>query len=123
MEDTVKQNSLKDAALELARDIAGHKGEKTVLIDLTGRSSWTDYFLITTVNSTGHLKGLVRNVKEKLDELRIEVFHRHKRIAEDGWELIDCGFMVIHLMTREMRDFYDLERLWFEGEVLYRDEA
>jgi ribosome-associated protein len=123
MEDFVNQNEVhikraEEASL-IAREIAERKGEKTILIDLGGVSSWTDFFLISTVNSLGHLKGLVKNVKEKLSEMDIEILHRHKRLAEDGWELIDCGYLVIHLMTREMRDFYDLERLWYEGEILF----
>jgi ribosome-associated protein len=121
MEDTARRNEMKRAALALAEEISSHKGENTVLIDLTGKSSWTDYFLISTVNSLGHLKGMVRNVKERLAELGVELLQRHKRIGEDGWELIDCGFLVIHLMTKEMRDFYDLERLWFEGDVIFRE--
>jgi ribosome-associated protein len=123
MEDIAKQNKMEESALVLAREIADHNGEDTVLIDLSGRNSWTDYFLITTVSSSGHLKGLVRNVREKLSQLDIEMLHSHKRISEDGWELIDCGFLVIHLMTKEMREFYDLERLWFEGKVIYREHT
>lgn len=122
MEDTVKATEVKEerqrVATILAKELEEHKGENTVLIDLEGRSDWTDYFLITTVQSQGHLKGVVRALKGKLSELQVEVFHRHRKIAEDGWELIDCGFMVIHLMTKEMRDFYELERLWFEGNIL-----
>jgi ribosome-associated protein len=127
MDDIVKQNrrheERKEAALSLTDEISAHKGENPILIDLSGKSDWTDFFLISTVSSLGHLKGLVRNVKEKLSELNIEVLHRHKRIADDGWELIDCGFLVIHLMTKEMREFYDLERLWFEGTILYPDHS
>ncbi len=116
MVDTVKS---KDAALEIAGVIEEHRGEETVVIDVSQESSWTDYFIISTVNSVGHLKGVVRHVKQYLRDRDVEILHRHKRMAEDGWELIDCGYMVIHLMSREMREFYDLEKLWFNGEELF----
>ncbi len=117
MVDTVKT---KEAAIEVARLIDEHRGENTVVIDVSGQSSWTDYFVISTINSFGHLKGIVRHVKNHIRELDMDILHRHKRMAEDGWELIDCGYLVIHLMSKEMRDFYDLEKLWFNGEQVYQ---
>ncbi|MDD5077284.1 MAG: RsfS/YbeB/iojap family protein, partial [Sphaerochaetaceae bacterium] len=38
--------------------------------------------------------------------------NRHKNVGSDGWELIDCNSIVIHLMSAEMRSFYALEKLW-----------
>lgn len=120
MVGTVKS---RDVALEVGQMIDDHKGESTVVIDVREQSSWTSFFIISTVNSVGHLKGLTRQIKNFLREKDVNVLHRHKRIAEDGWELIDCGFMVIHLMSEDMRQFYDLEKLWFSGEVLYQSSS
>jgi ribosome-associated protein len=117
MVDTVKS---RDAAIEVGRMIDEHKGNDTVVIDVHEQSSWTSFFVISTINSVGHLKGLTRQLKNLLSEQEVNVLHRHKRIAEDGWELIDCGFMVIHLMSEEMREFYDLEKLWFSGDMVYQ---
>ena len=117
MVDTVKS---RDVALEIGRVIDEHKGADTVVIDVREQSSWTSFFVISTINSVGHLKGLTRQLKNLLSDQDVNVLHRHKRIAEDGWELIDCGFMVIHLMSEEMRAFYDLEKLWFSGDVVYQ---
>ena len=117
MVDTVKT---RDVALEIGQVIDEHKGADTVVIDVREQSSWTSFFVISTINSVGHLKGLTRHIKNFLREKDVNVLHRHKRIAEDGWELIDCGFVVIHLMNEEMREFYDLEKLWFSGEIVYQ---
>jgi ribosome-associated protein len=97
-----------------------HRGNDTVVIDVSEQSSWTDFFIISTVNSLGHLKGLVKHIKAHLREKNVPLFQRHKRVTEEGWELIDCGFLVIHLMDGEMRDFYELEKLWFNSEVVYQ---
>jgi len=120
MVDTVKT---KDVTVEIGKLIDTHKGQDTVVIDVSEQSSWTNYFVISTVNSMGHLKGLVRHVKNFLREKDVNIIHRHRRLAEDGWELIDCGFMVIHLMSEEKRSFYDLEKLWFSGRILYQSSS
>lgn len=89
-----------------------HKGIDTQIIDVTPDCSWTDCFVITTVSSLGHLRGLAREIWEVLDSLGLTVNNRHKEVGDDGWELIDCGNIVIHLMSSELRAFYSLEKLW-----------
>lgn len=74
--------------------------------------SWTDCFVIATVNSVGHLKGVVHQIWDCLNSLSLSVRDRHKNPSEDGWTLIDTGDIVIHLMSAELREFYSLEKLW-----------
>ena len=120
MEDTVKINDDKETALLIGRFIDEHKGGHTIVLDISEYSSWTKYFIISTSLSLGHLKGLVRLLKTFLSEHDIDVYHRHKNISENGWELIDCGDFVIHLMDSEVRSFYNLEKLWFNGKIVYQ---
>lgn len=79
-------------------------------------SAFTDCFVIGTVNSVGHLKGVARQLWDELIDLGLTVNNRHKSPGEDGWELIDCGSIVIHLMSPELRAFYSLEKLWKKTE-------
>ncbi|MBT3275140.1 MAG: ribosome silencing factor [Spirochaetales bacterium] len=116
MADTAK-NSI---VLNLAKLVEEHNGEETVVLDISEQSSWTDFFIIATVNSQARMRGIIRYVNGYLSDLSIEPLHRHKHVSEDGWTLIDCGNFVIHLMTSEIREFYDLERLWYSGKVLYQ---
>ncbi len=109
----------KELAVEMGRLIDMHKGGDTMVIDVSEESSWTEFFIISTVNSLGHLKGVVKHIKNHLREKDIPLLHRHKRVTEYGWELIDCGSFVIHLMDKDMRAFYELEKLWFNGKVVY----
>ena len=105
--------------LRVANLLNDAQGRDTVALDVTGTCGFADYFVITTVNSQGHLRGLIVQLDELLRELEIEPFHPRKRDTEIGWVLIDLGFAVIHLMTEELREFYELERLWFGSEEIY----
>ena len=104
-----------------ARLIADHKGEDTVVLDISEVSSIADYFIITTARSGAHMAGLQRELFVHLREQGIRPRNGgHKGSGETGWLLLDCGDFVIHLMEKEQRDFYDLERLWFKaGRVVY----
>ena len=99
-------------AQKLCAFLEDHKGQEATTIDVSEDCSWTDCFIICTVTSLGHLRGLAHEIWGEIDSLGLEVRNRHKAVGDDGWELIDCGDIVIHLMSREMRDFYSLEKLW-----------
>lgn len=115
MGDTVSKREL---ALEIGRFLDQRKGIDTRVLDLTGRAGWTDFFVITTVASNAHLQGIVRNLPGFLREHGAEILRFPKLSAETGWVLIDCNEIVIHLMDKERREFYDLEHLWFQAEAL-----
>jgi ribosome-associated protein len=105
----------REAALAAARLIDDHKGEDTVVLDLEGGTPIADFFVIATVRSATHLAGLHRELLAFFHEKRLRPQGRHKGHAQKGWLLLDCGEVVIHLMEREQREFYDLERLWFKA--------
>ncbi|MCL2294404.1 MAG: ribosome silencing factor [Spirochaetes bacterium] len=109
-----------DAVKKVAEFINDFKGINTVALDLRYYNAWTDFFIITTASSVTHLRGMYNNIQEKLQELSIEPFFRQKKIDNENWVLIDCGYFVIHLMDKEHREFYELEKLWFNSEIIYR---
>jgi ribosome-associated protein len=87
-------------------------------------SDWTDYFIIATVRSAAHQKGLLRLLNEGLAERSITALGSRKvHRRETGWVLIDCGRFVVHLMDREHREFYELEKLWFKNELIYSSKS
>ena len=98
--------------------IDAHLGKETALLDISEQSGWTDYFIIATANSATHMKGLYRRVQEFLSEKGVKPLRRRKHIADEKWLLIDCGDFVVHLMSEDSREFYDLERLWYEGKKI-----
>ena len=106
-------------AIEIAKLMEDGKGKNVTLNDISGLNSWTDYFVIVTVNSSAHWQGLYKDVKDyiKNNDLEIHVTNR-KSPDGDDWNLIDLGNIVVHLMSEAARDFYDLEKLWHAGRII-----
>nr|WP_206810972.1 ribosome silencing factor [Paradesulfitobacterium ferrireducens] len=93
------------------------KGRDLVLLNLKGVSPVTDYFLIATGNSVTQVKAITDNLQEKLPDLGIPLL-RVEGMPEAQWVLADCGDLVVHIMTPETRDFYNIERLWSDAEIM-----
>ena len=113
MKDTVKTS-----AEGLKVFLEDHKCTDVAVIDVSADCSWTECFIIATVSSVGHLRGVVHQIWDEINALSLTVVNRHKAPDTSGWELIDCGDIVIHLMSQELREFYNLEKLWKATENL-----
>ena len=119
MEDTVRND-----VLDIARILEDHRAEEVIALYIGEMSDWTDYFIISTVRSTAHLKGLLRLLNEFLRKKSITPLTRRKLLnREAGWVLVDCGRFVVHLMDREHREIYELEKLWFDNELIYSSKS
>jgi ribosome-associated protein len=96
---------------ELLRE---HKGADVAVLDVRPLSDWTDFFVIATASSNTHLDGLERHIKEYCRSRDMEILRKSKKppAEDDEWRLIDLGRIVVHLMSKQARDFYELERLW-----------
>lgn len=116
MNTTVAANAEK-----LGQFLEDHRCTNVNILDITGECSWADCFIIATVSSVGHLKGVAHELWGEINDLELSVANRHKSPQGDGWELIDCGDIVIHLMSEELRDFYSLEKLWQSRSVVNED--
>ena len=109
----------KEKALEIAQLMEDGKGKDVVVLDVSQLNSWTDFFVIVTVNSSVHWKGLYKIVKDYVKENDMQIHITNKKTPDgDDWNLIDIGTVVVHLMSEDARYFYDLEKLWFKGEKL-----
>lgn len=89
------------------------KAENVVALDLTGVSDSLDYFVIATGTSQPHLQALERAVREKLQEEGI----RANKVEGPSprWVLLDYGLVLVHLMSAEAREYYDLEGFWADA--------
>lgn len=111
-------NDTKDAVIGCARFLAEHNGVNTVALDLSAMSTWTDYFIVTSATSSTHLRALARHTDEYLSPLGFSPRKRPSLADDEEWCLIDYGDFVVHVMTGRAREFYELEKLWFEASLV-----
>jgi|LFRM01.1.fsa_nt_gb ribosome-associated protein len=115
-------NDIRAAAIQLGKLLIDHRGQDVKVLDLSGKNSWTDYFVIATTSSSTHSRGLQRHVHEALKETGLEIRPTKRRIPDgDEWILMDLGAVIVHLMTPAARNFYDLEKLWYGAPDLLSD--
>ncbi len=107
------------AVLRIAELLHDARAIDTVALDVRETAGFADYFVIATVTSQGHQRGLILQLDELFGELGVEPIHPRRRNSELGWVLIDLGFAVIHLMSSDLRDYYELERVWFGATRLH----
>jgi ribosome-associated protein len=87
------------------------KAEDIVAIDLRGKSSIADYMVIATGRSSRQLAAMAQHLDEKLSGLGV----RHVAVegkTQGDWVLLDGGDIVVHLFRPEVREFYNLEKMW-----------
>ncbi|MDQ3398664.1 MAG: ribosome silencing factor [Deinococcota bacterium] len=91
------------------------RGQDIVVMDLTSVSDALDYFVVATGASSLQLKAMEEGVREKLKDV---LPLRSVEGPSTRWVLIDFYHIVIHVMSPEARDFYDLEGLWADAKRL-----
>jgi ribosome-associated protein len=87
------------------------KAEDIVTIDLRGRSSMADAMVVCSGRSTRQVGAISEKLLERLKE-QLGVVARTEGRETADWVLIDAGDVVVHVFRPEVRDFYQLEKMW-----------
>lgn len=104
-------------AKQAAQLLDSKKAERVSVIKIDDISSLADYFLIATGVSSTHVRALADEVEEHLKAEGVSPA-RVEGYRSNSWVLLDYLEVVVHIFTQEARDFYDLDRLWADGEKI-----
>jgi len=95
----------------ILKALDGDKAQNIVSMPLKGKTTIADYMLIATGTSSRHVSAMAKNLAEKLNTER-KIRARVEGLESGDWAIIDAGDVMVHLFREEVRDFYDLEKLW-----------
>jgi ribosome-associated protein len=102
---------------EIAEFLHDRKARNILVLDLEGMTTITDYFIICTVTSSVQTKALIRDLESFMKDYDVKPLSRDTSV-ESPWVLLDYNFFIIHLFLQEGRDYYRLEKLWSDAEVI-----
>jgi ribosome-associated protein len=87
------------------------KAEDITVIDLAGKTSISDFMIIASGRSHRHVAAIADHLVERLKKRGLMPLSV-EGLAQSDWVLVDAGDVIVHLFRPEVRDFYNLEKMW-----------
>lgn len=101
--------------VKLLKDaLSDKKAEDIKILDIHEISVLGDYFVIASGNNVNQLQAM----EDAVDEVMYKNGYHQKQVEgtrQSSWILLDYGNIVVHLFSKEDREFYDLDRIWKDG--------
>ena len=110
-EAAVGEHRSEEVLALVLKSVDDDKAEDIVEIDLRGRSDVADYMVICSGRSSRQVAAISEKLADRLkQEMRISVRMEGKETGD--WVLIDAGDVIVHVFRPEVREFYQLEKMW-----------
>tara|TARA_A100001234_G_scaffold70275_1_gene61873 strand:- start:43 stop:372 length:330 start_codon:yes stop_codon:yes gene_type:complete len=95
----------------IEKSLSKNKAEEITIIDLKKKTSIADFMIICTGTSNRHLIALSNYLNEELKKLRLNMLNIEGQKGGD-WIVVDAGDIIVHLFRSEVREYYNLEKMW-----------
>ena len=109
-------DEIRTVAESLAKSLEDDKAEDILFIDLDGKSSLADFMIIASGRSGRHVAALADHVVQDVKKLTGRPASV-EGMPNGDWVLIDTGDVIIHLFRPEVREFYNLEKIWASSDA------
>lgn len=104
-------------AKEIAEIILTKKGSNIKILNLIDLTSVADYFVICSADSDVQVKAIADEIDKNLSKRGIKCYHKEGERALN-WVLLDYFDVVVHIFRTDVREYYNLEKLWGDAEVI-----
>ncbi len=111
---SAQDDKYRQDALAAAQAAIDKKGIEPVLLDLTQSDSYTDYMLIVSAQADRAVRAIADGVVESMQQRGVRLIGA-EGLREGRWALLDFGDVVVHVFEHPLREFYDLEGMWFDA--------
>jgi ribosome-associated protein len=115
---TTSASQITELAQRAAAILIDRKANDVVLLSLKGVSDMTDYFLIASGTSDTHVRSLGNSVMEDMKKQVGQTAHHVEGLQQGRWVLLDYVDFVVHVFHPTLRNFYQIERLWADAQVV-----
>ncbi|MEM8591876.1 MAG: ribosome silencing factor [Pseudomonadota bacterium] len=95
----------------ITKTLTEEKAEEIVEIDLRGKSEMGDFMVVASGRSTRQVSALAEKLTDKL-KADLGILCRVEGKSAGDWVIIDAGDVIVHIFRPEVREFYQLEKMW-----------
>lgn len=113
---------IRAVAESLSKALEDDKAEDLLFIDLQGKSSLADFMIIASGRSGRHVAALADHISQEVKKLTGRS-PSVEGMPNADWVLIDTGDVIVHLFRPEVREFYNLEKIWASDSPHMRSKA
>lgn len=99
------------------------KGKEITVLDVSKLTTLTDFFVVCHGTSDVQIKALADAVEEELLEKADEKSWKKEGLQGRSWIILDFVNIVLHIMSKEKREFYGLERMWNDARITHINDT
>ena len=97
--------------LIIEKTLENGKAKNIISISLSGKSSIADSMIIASGNSARHVSALADQISTKIKQSGFNIFSIQGK-EDSNWVLVDAGDVIVHIFRPEVREFYNLDKMW-----------
>lgn len=100
-----------DTKALIEQSLDSDKANNISIINLTGESVIADYMIVASGTSSRHVSAIARKLKDRLT-IRGVRYIKTEGMGQCDWVVLDAGDIIVHLFRPEVREFYNIEKMW-----------